>query len=186
MGQAAESIHLHAAPRAVQLSELEFEQLAIQMFEKRLCGATNRGRASGREEATQEGCQRLDAAVELLSAERARLEDEATAFAARFAIDIARTILRRELADGHYEIERIVRETLAQSGVDRGNCVVHLSPQDYASLSTVQFRSGTILEADPAIGRGDVHITTAQGLFVREVDSILRTLAERLGGVALS
>jgi flagellar biosynthesis/type III secretory pathway protein FliH len=139
-----------------------------------------RARAEGAEAGREEAAAVLDRAVERLSA----LEVEARAALARaateLALEIARTLLRREIADGNYDLERIVREALGEAAVGRSPCVVHLNPTDHARLSVARFRSGTKLEADEGVARGDVHVETSLGLLVRDLDGALEAIGKRL------
>jgi len=111
-------------------------------------------------------------------------EDESRAALARtaaeLALEIARTLLRSELARGHYDLERIVRETLGEAAVGRAPCVVHLHPADHARLASVRFRSGTTLAPDEGVARGDVHVETSLGLLVRDLDGALESIGKRL------
>ena len=139
-----------------------------------------RARAEGERRGRAAAAAALDRAVERL----AGVEEEARAAlahtAVELALEIARTLLRTELARGTYDIERIVRETLGEAAVGRSPCVVHLNPVDHARLAEASFRSGTRLEPDPGVGRGDVHVETALGLLVRDVDRALESIEKRL------
>ena len=73
-----------------------------------------------------------------------------------------------------------IRETLQASAVGRQSCVVHLNPVDRDRLAEVHFRSGTVLESDPDVPPGDVHVSTQHGLLVRDLDDTLRAVSERL------
>ncbi len=182
MPPVAVKIRLQSAPRIVRRASRSLAEIAGDLSARKLRSAYERGLAEGGSIAARAAAARLDAAVEHFETARLEQETEATEFALRFAVEIARHLVRKEIAAGTHDVERIVRETLSQSGVDRGQCVVHLSPEDHATLHGVAFRSGTRLEADPTVARGDVHVTTPQGLFVREIDTILRSLLERLEG----
>ena len=59
-------------------------------------------------------------------------------------------------------------------------CVVHLHPEDARKLESVPFRSGTRIQADIGVSRGSVHVETPMGLMVRELDSALDAIAERV------
>ena len=65
--------------------------------------------------------------------------------AAEIAMEIARVLLRHEIANDRFDLEAIVRETLAAGTTERGRCVVHLHPEDAARLADVPFRAGTTL-----------------------------------------
>src|SRR5688572_28908290 len=182
MATALVKIALHAAPKSVRHASRTLSEIAVEHSALGLRSAYERGLAEGEALATRTAAARLDSAAERLESARVALENDAYVFALRFAVEVARHLVRREIAAGSHDVERIVRETLGLSGVDRGHCVVHVSPEDHAALAGVSFRSGTLLEPDPSVARGDVHVTTPQGLFVREIDTILRSLLERLGG----
>jgi flagellar biosynthesis/type III secretory pathway protein FliH len=138
------------------------------------------GRIAGRTEALETAAGGLARAIETLDAARdaaaARLASDAVAL----AVEIARHLVRREIDVGQHDIEKIVRETLAVSGVGRGSCVVHVNPADAERLKSVPFRAGTEVEADHEVARGDVHVTTPYGVLVRDVDAALASIAQRI------
>jgi flagellar biosynthesis/type III secretory pathway protein FliH len=145
--------------------------------------AEARGRAAGFAEgqalALSGAVRRLEAAAEELRLARELTADAVAVDATRLALAIAREIVRSEIDAGRYDIERIVREALAASGAGRTACVVHLNPIDVERLAGVPFRAATRLESDPEIAAGDVHVSTARGTLVRDVDAAMATLAER-------
>lgn len=122
----------------------------------------------------------LERAAERLDAFRAEAEASLSRTATELAIAIARRLLRSELSRGNVDLERVVRETLAAASSERGACVVHLNPADLAALEGVEFRAGTRLCADVEVARGDVHVETALGLIVRELDGALESIAGEL------
>jgi flagellar biosynthesis/type III secretory pathway protein FliH len=138
------------------------------------------GRAEGLLEARSGAVGALAAAAERLDRAREAALDGVVHQTVDLALEIARTLLRCELPEGRYDLEGMVREALGFSGVERGRCVVHLHPEDAARLADVSFRAGTQLEADPGVARGSVHVTTPQGLLVRDLDEALRAIGERL------
>ena len=113
-----------------------------------------------------------------VTADRIRVAEQS----GTLAVEIARTLVRKELMAGTHNMESMVREALAASGAGRGPCTVHLNPADLAQLESVRFRAGTELEADDAVARGDVHVETPHGLLVRENTEALRSIHERLLG----
>ena len=143
-----------------------------------------RAQAFAREQGLREGLARagelFDRAVQHLEA----IESESRAALARasieLALEIARVLLGRELAQGNYDLEGIVRSTLSEAAVGRSPCVVHLHPGDHAALSATRFRSGTRLAPDEGVPRGDVHVETALGLLVRDLDGALESIGRRL------
>lgn len=174
--RSALSATLHAPPAQAHLAAGALEAA----IERRIEAARSEGVALGREQdreratlALDAACQRLDGARELAAAQIAHT-------AVELAVEIARTLVRSEIESGRHGLEAMVRDALAASGVGRGACVVHLHPLDAASLADVKFRAGTSLEADEAVLRGDVHVSTPQGLLVRELHDALRSIKERL------
>ena len=137
-------------------------------------------RAAGERAGRAAAAATLDAAVLRLNALEEELRGSLARTAAELALEIARTLLRTELARGNYDLERLVRETLAEASVGRSACVVHLHPADHARLADVRFRTGTRLEPDEGVARGDVHVETSLGLLVRDVDGALDAIGKRL------
>lgn len=139
-------------------------------------------RAEGERDASQRAAKAFEAAVVKLEASQAEAADALARNAVQLAVEIARTLVRVEIDAGRHGLEKIVRESLAASGVGRGAAQVHLHPADHALVADVRWRSGTVVEADDAVQRGDVHISTPQGLLVREIQDSLRAIHERLLG----
>jgi flagellar biosynthesis/type III secretory pathway protein FliH len=149
---------------------------AAAVRETRLARAHAAGERTGRAQAGA----LLDQAVTRLAALETDARDQLARAATELALEIARTLLRREIPRGNYDLETIVRETLAEAATGRSACVVHLNPADLARLAEVRFRSGTRLEPDEGVPRGDVHVETALGLLVRDLDASLDSIAKRL------
>ncbi len=124
----------------------------------------------------------VDTALGRLDASREEALAHLNHTAVELAVEIARQLLRAELPAGHYDLEGIVREALSFTNTGRGYCIVHLNPTDAAALADVPFRSGTEIESDPSVPRGSVHVTTPQGLLVRDLDEALLSIGERLLG----
>lgn len=139
-----------------------------------------RGLADGERRAFERGAGALAAAAERLDEARLKAQPELVATAIDLAVEIARAVVRCEIAAGHHGIERIVRETLASSGVGRGACVVHVNPADAERLKPIPFRTGTVVEADPEVAPGDVHVTTPHGVLVRDASEVLAAVRDRL------
>lgn len=140
--------------------------------------------AHARAEGERRGLEAAGACLDSAVVRLAVFEEESRAALARtaaeLALEIARTLLRTELARGNYDLERIVRETLSEASVGRSACVVHLHPADHARLADVRFRSGTRLEPDEGVARGDVHVETPLGLLVRDLDGTIEAIGKRL------
>ena len=146
-----------------------------------LCAeARARGEAEGREAGRDTAARALAQAVERLEAFQDQAHDSLARTAAELGIEVARHLVAREVEAGRHDVERIVRETLRESGVGRGPCVVHLHPEDAASLEHVPFRAGTRLESDLTVGRGEVQVETPSGLFVRDLKDAIQAIGQRI------
>jgi len=141
-----------------------------------------RGVEEGRRLATQEAAGAMERASAELATACERLVPDLAASAVDLAVDIARSVVRNEVSLKHHDIEKIVRETLAASGVGRGACVVHVNPVDAERLKPIPFRNGTKIEADPEVAAGDVHVTTPHGVLVRDQDEVLEAIRDRIRG----
>ena len=142
--------------------------------------AHDHGVAEGRILERTEVAGRLDAACEQVVALRETAEQELTGASIELALTIARTLLQKEIACENHDIEKIVRETLAEANVGRKPCVVHVNPADHARLEGVPFRSGTTIELDHDVPAGDVHVETSLGLLVRETIGALEPIGRKL------
>lgn len=170
--------HVHAAA----LWNGPREELLARNLEAQLAAARQEGRCAGERAARNDAARLFEQASAQLDERLDEAREELARQAVELALGIAGEILRVELSAQRHDIERIVRGTLAQSGVGRGACVVHLHPLDVERLRHVAFRSGTCIEADEDVPVGSVHVTTPKGLLVREVDACLAAVAERLRG----
>ena len=144
--------------------------------------ALAQGRSEGERAALEAAAGALLGAVERLDAAREAAREGIAHTAVDLAVEMMRTLLRVEIPAGRYDLEGMVREALSFSGVERARCVVHLHPADAARLEGARFRAGTTIEADEGVSRGSVHVTTPQGLLVRDLDEAVRSIAERLRG----
>jgi len=180
-----ERIRLSAPPRDVRLLEpaagaSTLEAVLASERERAFAAGLVAGRAAERLDAGG----RLDLASERIAAARAEAEAELGRVAIDLALSIASAILGTEIAQGRYDLEGLVRATLAEANVGRNACVVHLNPVDHARLAEIKFRSGTTVEADEGVPLGDVHVETSMGLLVREaagsLEKIERSLREEL------
>lgn len=124
----------------------------------------------------------VDRTLAQLEERREELTQSAARTAVELGVEIARALLEREIEAGNYGLERIVRETLRESGVGREECVVHLNEADLEALANVPFRTGTNLRESYGIARGEVQVDSHYGLLVRDLDEALTSIAERLRG----
>jgi flagellar biosynthesis/type III secretory pathway protein FliH len=164
------------------VSEGSLDEVSARVASGQAEVAYRRGRAEGEASMRATACAAMEAAAARVDAARETAENEIAGFAVKLGVAIAEHLLRVEIDAGRYDLEQIVRSTLAASEVGRGACVVHLAPEDVERLAGVPFRSLTVLEPDPSMKPGDVHVTTPQGLLVRDLESTLTSIAERILG----
>jgi len=170
------SAELHAQPTRARVVDGDLDAA----LSRRLQAAVASGVALGRSQDRDRAARALDLACEQLGKARENAPELIAKTAVELAVEITRTIVHVHIDSGRLGLEAMVRESLNASGVGRGACVVHLNSHDAAALADVKFRSGTRIEADDTVQRGDVHVSTPQGLLVREVDDTLRAVRERL------
>lgn len=174
-------LRLHAAPSAVRIADVELDKISTQLVEERMAAEYERGRQDmlGRVET---GIVALTGAAERIDEAREAAQAEIGEFAVQLAAEIAQHVVKQEIDAGRYDLERIVRDVLAASDVGRGQCTVHLNPADLELAQKHPFRTGTEFEADPAIVAGNVRVSTPQGLLVRDIESVIVTIREKLLG----
>ncbi|MEQ1895331.1 MAG: FliH/SctL family protein [Planctomycetota bacterium] len=166
------AIELDAAPGALRVLASGAAAVDDARLERALAEGERRGRA-------QAGAP-LEAAIERLQAFEQEARAALATTAVELGVEIARTLLRGEIQRDRHDIERIVRTTLAEAATGRAPCVVHLHPADHARLAETKFRSGTRIEPDVGVAKGDVHVETSLGVLVRDVDDALAAVARRL------
>lgn len=166
--------------RIARLADGSEAQLRERWRTEPIRAAFEAGRQAGLSQALENGAGLLSQALESLETQRTQAAERLAQDAAMLAVEIARELVRAEIRASRHDIERIVRETLAVSGVGRGAAQVHVHPKDAQRLAGLPFRANTSIEADPALREGDVHVTAPQGLLVREMDDALNALRERL------
>lgn len=171
-------------PLRVSLTESSLSELDKADLESRVEAARLEGEEKGYERACEESAAALDAAAQKLEEARERAEEELPRTAIDLAVQIAEVLLKVELSAGNYDIEKIVRSSLGWSGVGRGECSVHLNPDDVARLAFVPFRKLTKIEPDDDIVPGNCHVTTPQGTLVREFDDCLAAVRTKLLGAS--
>jgi len=175
-------VRISSAPQAARIVDVNFDELRDKAHAAGLAAAEARGHAAGYAEAIAGAAATLEQATEQYQQERTELADKAGTCATELAIEIMRQLLRVEVPAGNYDLEGIVRSVLAQGDTGYGQHVIHLNPVDAEALKDVQFRAGTTVEADTEVRRCDVRIQTPAGVLVRELDTCLRDIRERLLG----
>jgi len=178
----ADELRLPRAPAGVRVVEGAPERATAAVIDARLEQAYRRGLADGERRALETAGSALSAAVERLEALGAEARESVATTAVQLAVQIASQLLEVEVHTGRYDLERVVRGVLAASGAGRAPCVLHLHPEDAARLDGVPLRAGTEVEADPSVPRGDVHLTTQHGLFVRDLARAVREIGDRILG----
>lgn len=172
----ANRIQLGQAPRAAHIGAGGLEDATARLLEQRERAAY----AAGRDAALGGALSRLDEATARLCAASQAVNETLASDSVELALVIAAELVRREVGAQRHDIEALVRDALAASGVGRGACTVHVSPGDAAALAKVPFRSGTRIESDPDVHAACVQIETPQGLLVRDIEAALASIGARL------
>lgn len=181
------SVQLHAPLRACRVSDSSLEELTQDLKEKLEASAPNGEAQAGGSSPDGEAAAQLESLMGSLSdraqeleAAHQKLEAELPTFAVELAVGIARELLRIDIGSRNYDVEATVRHALSVASAGRSSCTIHLHPDDLQNCDPSRFRSNTKFEADPDIGRGDVHVTTPQGLLVHDIDAALTRVREEL------
>lgn len=167
-------------PSSVRVVEADGGDPLERAIERLRDEAHAEGLATGIARANSEAAQALSLAAERLAARVEEVEPSMARTAVELAVQIAQDLICVEIEQGRHDLERIVRETLQASGVGRQACTVHLNPGDAAQIADVPFRAGTEIVADVEVARGDVHVETSNGLFVRDMKDALASISERI------
>lgn len=177
-------VQLHAAPAQARIEEASLQQVAddhaAAREEASFAEGHAQGYAEGQASSIESGKAALEAALMRLEEKVDRAERELSHHAVEIGVEIASALVRSRIEAGEYDLERIVRGALSDSGVGRGEVTVHLHPGDHQLLEGTTFRAGTRLEVDPTLTRGDVHLSTPRGLLVRDVEGALESIREQL------
>lgn len=144
------------------------------------------GMAAGRKEADAEGSRLAEAFLALNAGFEARLAelDEAVADElSALAIEIARRVVREEIAVDPRHIATVVRDALAKLPLQ--HAAIHLHPED-ASLLRLHAgeqltHAGHRIHEDPKLSRGDVVIESGGSHLDASVASRWRRVIEALG-----
>lgn len=173
-------IHTTAAPTGACIVEGDLDAFADRSRRAELAAAEARGREAGAAEALAGSAHALAEAAERYDAARAELSTEAGAVAVELAVRIVRQLLRVEVPAGRFGLEQIVRDVLAQGDAGYGAHELRLHPEDAQALEGVALRSGTTIVPDADVRRGDVRLSTPQGVLVRRLDACVDEIRERL------
>lgn len=176
----ANTVRISTRPIAARVVEGDLDSYRDQRVEAREREAYERGLAAGRAELVESGAEALVAALNQIEERTAQNDQLLARHAIELGVEIARSIIRVRIEADEYDLEQVVRGALADSGVGRGEITVHLHPEDFKALEAGSFRSETHLAVDPALPRGDVHLSTPRGLLVRDVEGALSSVREQL------
>ncbi len=174
------NIALNRKPSGATIRPVALANLGAQLQQADMEAARAQGFEAGMKQANQEAAKAVDTAIDRLEKSREEALDALSTSAVELAVEIARQIVRVEIQAENYDLERIVRGSLSQSGLGRGKAVIHVCSQDYQRLEEANFRSGTQIEVDSTLQPGDVHVQAAQGLLVREVSECIAAVREQL------
>jgi len=173
-------VQLASAPSGALLKSGSLDAWFERELERARAQAHAAGLAAGRAQALSEAAGALASAAERLDAEREQARAELSSAAIDLGLAVAAELTLSECAAGRHAVERIVRETLAVSGIGRGACAVHLNPLDAETLAGASFRAGTSIVPDAGVERGCVQLATPQGLLVRDPTEALAEIAQKL------
>jgi flagellar assembly protein FliH len=176
-GSPAPIVRLDGVPAGVRIVAGGADALVA----RHVADQVERARREGQRAACDTAAKALTAASERLDLAREEAAAALASQAVELALEIARALIRAEVSAGRHGLEAMVRDALAASGAGRGACVLHVHPHDAAMLAGVRFRAGTVIEPDETVARGDVHVSTANGLLVREIPEALAAIEARLG-----
>ena len=103
---------------------------------------------------------------------------------ARLSVEIARKVLMRNITDGDYEIETIIKEALG-SVPDSAGLVVRLNPGDLSDLQALQQAgdeslAGVKLTADAAVGRAECVVESSKGMIKLMIEDHLDQISKAL------
>lgn len=173
-------VRLHAPPVDARVVDAPSQEALDHCVDRVWHAAHGRGGTDTVQSRRDSAVEALNGAHEALETARAELLPEVTRDTVWLATEIARHVLRTEMAEGRYDLEAVVREVLEASGAGRAPCTVHLHPDDAAALESARFRAGTTLEEDVEVQRGDIHVSTPRGLMVRDLDDAIEAIREAI------
>lgn len=169
-----------ALPTGARIAEERLDVIARRLDEDRLAAANRVASERAVDEALATAGAALAASLSELDAARERAEEALASDAVHLGVEIARQLLKIEICAGNYDLETIVRATLAASEIKRGKCVVRVHPDDAKLLEKVDFRDETEVRPGATIPRGTVEVETPRGLLVREPNAALEEIREQL------
>lgn len=132
----------------------------------------------------RDACQALQGVIAQLSRFHEELFSGHNEAIAQLSVEIARKVLMRNIAEGDYKIESIVREAL-KNAPSTDDIVIRLNPSDLAECRNAQeaddsVLSGLELLADPDIGRGECILESPKGIIKSLIDEHLERIGKAL------
>ena len=103
---------------------------------------------------------------------------------ARLSVEIARKVIMRNIEEGDYEIESIIKEAL-RNAPKNTDIVVRLNPRDLANFQQLRSSgetdlSGFELEADPGVGQAECVVESSKGIIKVLIDEHLEQISKAL------
>lgn len=105
---------------------------------------------------------------------------------AELSVEIARRVLSRQIADGDYEIEAIIKETLKDAPTAE-DLTVRLNPEDLALLQSARQKSeqdtslhNARLVADAQVGKAECVVESPKGAIESRINEQLERIAKAL------
>jgi flagellar biosynthesis/type III secretory pathway protein FliH len=146
-------------------------------------------RAEAEEEGRREGLARAAAALATAAAARDRRLALAEREVAAVAVDVARTIIGRELAQDPGAVAELAARALLAAR-DRREVVLRVNPADAEAIREAAGRLAAVLSRapglavreDPGLARGDAIVETEAGRVDARVETQLAALARALDG----
>lgn len=155
------------------------------------CESNNGGRqtmiqdSETHDESLSQACQTLKALIEKLNQFYDKLFAEHKEEIAKLSVEIARKVLARQVQNGDYEIESVVREAF-KNAPTRKDMVLHLNPEDHILLQKAQQDdsnsdlAGIKFISDPNIGRAECLLETPKGIIESLIDENLERISNAL------
>jgi flagellar assembly protein FliH len=187
-------------PVVPMVAEDEHLALLLQAREQAHAQGLAEGRAQGTAEATQqwqqrlddyvagpgrETAERLDALVRTLDASLGALQQRMAKELLQLACDIARQVVRRELASNPQALLPVVREALDMLVNEGRPATVRLNPADWAALEQplhAEFAQGKVQwQPDPSVAPGDCQVESAGTVIDGSMEKRWRRAVAALG-----
>jgi flagellar biosynthesis/type III secretory pathway protein FliH len=142
------------------------------------------GRKAGRADAGNEFSSAIKALETAASAVKTLNDDPRQYFdpLKKLALHLAEELVRGELTQSPTAIERLIQLSLDELEAPTKRITVQLHPADLAQIQThnVALENGMVLQADPAMTRGSVQVSSNDAVVQDLIQKRLRTLANKV------